>query len=277
MGVSIGRLFGCRPASSRLPVHSIVLLFLGTVLLSPCTAQQSPRRDPSAIAFLSQAVSAAGGTTNLSAIQDYAASGTITHYWDSKAEEGQVTVKARGLTQFRLDSKISEGTWSFIVNNGSGRLVVPSGKVTQIAGHNSLNVGSLTWPILAVNLALLDETTTVIDKGLVQLGNERVREIHVQKNFKTDPNGILSKLTQKNYWFDASTLVLVRVEDQRHPDNDALHGALTHTLDFRDFHTVDGALVPFSVVEKVADQETWKIQLATMSLNAGLSDSDFQF
>jgi outer membrane lipoprotein-sorting protein len=226
---------------------------------------------------LSQAVSAAGGTTNLSAIQDYAASGTITHYWNRKAEDGQVAVKARGLTQFRLDSNVSEGTWSFIVNNGSGRLVVPSGKVTQIAGHNSLNVGSLTWPILAVNVALLDQTTTVIDKGLVQLGNEQVRRIRVQKNFKTDPNGILSKLTQKEYLFDASTLVLVRVEDQRHPDNDALHGALTHTLDFGDFHTVDGALVPFLVSEKVADQETWKIHLMSVSYNTGLSDSDFQF
>ena len=267
----------CLPSALRFYASLVTVLLFTALFSHSVVAQQPSRRDPSAIAFLSQAVSAAGGTANFSAIQDYAASGTITHYWNNRTEDGQLTLKARGLTQFRLDSNVSKGTWSFIVNNGSGRLVVPSGKVTQIAGHNLLNVGSLTWPILAVNAALLDQTITVIDKGSVQLGNEQVRRIDVQKNFNVDPNGVLSKLTEKDYFFDASTLVLVRVEDERHPDNDALHGALTHTLDFRDFHTVDGALVPFWVSEKVADQKTWKIQLTSLSCNTGLSDSDFQF
>jgi hypothetical protein len=233
-------------------------------------------RNPSAIAFLSQAVSAAG-VRSTPAIQDYMSSGIITHHWANKREDGQLTLKARGLTQFRLDSNVSEGTWSFIVNNGSGRLVVPSGKISNIASHNTVNVGSLTWPILAVNAVLLDGTTTVIDKGLVRLNNEQVRQIHVEQNFTIDPNSILCKLTQRDYFFDTSTLALVRVEDERHPDNDAVHGALLHVLDFWDFRAVNGVLVPFSIREKVADQETWKIQLTSASFNAGLPDSDFQF
>lgn len=249
-----------------------------TIFVSACVvAQQKPERDPSAIMFLSQAVSAAGGRDNLGSIQDFTATGQITHYWHNKPEVGQLTVKAKGARQFRLDSNVSEGTWSLIVNGGVGEVVTPGGRLTQLPRQNTLNSGSLTLPILELNAALQDETTTVIDKGLIQLGNGQAHQIHVQKNPKGDPTGIFSRLSQRDYFFVPSSLALVRVQDFKHPDNDAVDGALTHVLDFGSFRAVNGVLVPFSVSEKIAGQQTFQIQLNSIEFNTGLSDSDFQF
>jgi hypothetical protein len=140
-------------------------------------AQQSPQRDASGITFLSQAISSAGGTALVRSIQDFTAQGTITHFWEDTPEQGNLTVKARGLGQFRLDSILPEGTWSFIVSNGAGELVLPDGTTNSIAYHNLLNVGSETLPISKVNAALPNPTATIIDLGLVQFGGGQARRI----------------------------------------------------------------------------------------------------
>jgi len=89
---------------SSLSLFAYVLVFLlSGCLAAPARGQQtSTRRDTSAIAFLTQVLTAAGGTAALSSVQDFTATGTITHNWDDNPEQGQLTVKARGLTQFRL-------------------------------------------------------------------------------------------------------------------------------------------------------------------------------
>jgi hypothetical protein len=239
--------------------------------------QEAPRRDSSAIAFLSQAASVASGGVDLGSIQDFAASGTITHFWGDSPKEGQLAVKSRGLSQFRLNSVLPEGIWSFIVDNGAGEIAFPNGRATAIAYHNHMNSGSLTWPILKVNAALQDHTATVIDMGLVRLGSGQAQQIRIQENFPSDPTGLFSKLTIRDYFFDSSSFLLLRVRDIEHPDNDAKNGALEHTVDFANYQAVNGMLVPFSISEKVGGQQTWQIQLSSITFNTGLSDSDFQF
>src|SRR5262249_28436914 len=101
--------------------RSVFPQIIGTVVfVSAVGLASGQQRDPSAIAFLNQAVNAAGTGGAISAVQDFTAQGSITHYWGENPEQGQLTVKSRGSSQFRIDSIIPEGTWSFIANNGNG-------------------------------------------------------------------------------------------------------------------------------------------------------------
>jgi hypothetical protein len=164
--------------------------------------------------------------------------------------------------------------WSFIANNGTGEIAFPDGTARPIAYHNLLNLGSLTWPILKINTALQDQTTTLIDMGVVQFRSGQAREIQIQQNLQSDPTGLFSKLTKSNFFFDPSTLALLEVQDFEHPDNNANGGAMIHTTDFANYQTVNGLSVPFSVIEAISGQQTWQIQLTSVVLNTGLTDSD---
>lgn len=255
-------------------LSAVVTVLLACVV---SVAAQGPQRDPSAIAFLSQAVTAAGGSSAIGPIQDFTAQGTITHNWDDNPEQGQLTVKSRGLSQFRIDSVVAEGTWSWVINGNSGQLAFPNGTLTPIPYHNTINVGNLTLPICEVNAALSDLTTSVIDMGTVQFGSGQAREIRIQQTFGSAPTGWRSKLTRRDYFFDPSSFSLLEVQDIEHPQNDGVNGPLKHVLDFSNYQTVNAVAVPFSVTETVAGQQTWTLQLSSIAFNTGLSDSDFQF
>lgn len=235
------------------------------------------QRDATAISFLNQAVTAAGGSSAISAIQDFTSQGTITHFWDDNPEQGQLTVKALGSGEFRIDSVLPEGTWSSIMANGVGELKLPDGTTQSLSPHNVVNMDDLTLPIVKVNAALLDQTQSIVDMGVVQFGSNQAREIGIQQNLRNDPSGVRSKLTRRYYFFDPSSLLLLRVQDITHPRDDMANGAGKATTDFANYQTVSGIQVPFSITEKVAGQQMWTMQLTSVAFNTGLSDVDFQF
>jgi outer membrane lipoprotein-sorting protein len=259
-------------------IADFVILFMSFVLVPVFgIAQQTPQRDASALVFLSQAVSAAGSSTNLTAIQDFTASGTITLFWGTQPPQGQLTVKSRGPMQFRLDSSLPQGAWSWIANNGNGEVVLPNTQPVPIYAQNCVNSGMLTWPIVRANAALQDQTTTVIDMGLVQYGNGQARQIRTQRNLQFDPIGFLSKLTQTDLFFDPSTVTLIALQDVKHPDRDAVNTPRTHSVSYGNYQNVNGVMVPFSIMETVDGQKTWQIQVSSIAFNTGLTDADFQF
>src|ERR1700694_1891739 len=104
---------------------TVILAFvLSSSLLLPTAAQQSPtlstqsvQRDPQALTILSQALSAAGGVASIAGLRDVTATGTITYFWADQQVPGSVTLKGRGLAQFRLDAILAAGPRSFVVNN----------------------------------------------------------------------------------------------------------------------------------------------------------------
>jgi hypothetical protein len=191
-------------------------------------------------------------------------------------EQGQLTVKSRGQSEFRIDSILPEGTWSFIVKSGSGELSLPNGTVDRIALQNTLNVGDLTLPILQLDRALSDSSTSIIDLGTVQFQSGSARQIRIQRTISSDLKaGVLSKLTQRDYFFDPSSYFLLEVRDMLHPNHDALNGASPHVVRFSQYQPVNGIAVPFSITETIDGQQTWSMQLSSIAFNSSLSDSDF--
>ena len=76
--------------------------------LSPVIAQTPVERDQQALAVLPQTIAAAGGLDLLGSIQDVTETGSVTYSW-SDSVTATVTIKGRGLKQFRADAALPNG------------------------------------------------------------------------------------------------------------------------------------------------------------------------
>ncbi|MGH9327769.1 MAG: hypothetical protein ACRD2B_13960 [Terriglobia bacterium] len=124
MAASAGALaFGQAPLNSPLELASPPQL--------PAVVSAS---DAQAEAALAQALNAAGGSELLATLQDFTASGTIAYSWAGKAAQGTVTLRGRGLDQFRLDAVLLGGTRSWAVSHGLGTFEKPVGAQTPVPG-----------------------------------------------------------------------------------------------------------------------------------------------
>ena len=258
----------------------VLSLFLALCSSPRLNSQQSPpapQRDPQALNILNQALAASGDATALSTVQDVTATGTVTYYWAGLQVQGTATARSRGISQFRIDAVLPQGVRSWAVSNGSGSLKEADGTLQPIPYYNALNLGSLTFPYFGIVAALQDSTTSVSDLGLVNVDGRQARQIHTQRNvdaFKYTQS-IVGNLMVKDYFIDPTTYQLLKVQDMAHPAQ-SLTGSYQHEISFSDYRSVNGLLVPFAISEKIADQETWTIQLNQISFNTGLTDSDFQ-
>lgn len=256
-----------------------MLFALGFLYVSAFVhAQQSstsspPKRDQQAISILSQCLQAAGGTQAISNIQDFTGSGTIT-YGDQA--QGSVTIKGRGLTQFRADANLPDGVHSWIVSNGLAFQRSPDGSTSPLSSQNAVKSPIATFP-LPYLLSILQNTSINISYGgLVTHDGTQVYDILVQKTLSpsVDPMNTVGDATKAHFFIDPKAMVIVSVQDSAFR-KDGGPGASAHEMQFSNYQTVSGLSVPFSISELIAGQKTATIQLTQVTFNSGLTDSDF--
>jgi hypothetical protein len=250
-----------------------LVLPLGVVGQS--TGPQAVQRDAQAITILTQAINVAGGSTALAAIQDFTASGQITYYWAGTEVQGAVVARGRGTGQFRMDATLPNGVRSWTVSNGVGSLKDVDGTVSSIPYSNTVNLRSLTFPLTYLASASSDASTSISYVGFEMKYGTQVHHIRLQKALAVDPGGVQGKLTQRDFFVDSSTFLVVGTLDTVHPMSDS-RAASPHEIRFADYRNVAGALVPFAITEYYGGQPVSLIQLSQVTFNKGLTDSDFQ-
>jgi len=265
-----------RPASLRPFLAAVCCCLFSSSVFA---AQGTPQRDATALSFLKQVLTAAGGSSVVGGITDFTASGSITYSWAGASVQGNATIKSRGAGQFRIDSQMPGGTWSMIVSNGAGVLNLPDGTGSAIAYLNTLNVGNLTLPIIRIYAATQDTSATVIDDGIVPLGSGQAHQITIQQNLSStvDPTGQFSRDTKRDYFFDPSSFLILQVQDTDPSNNAAVNWGFQHVVGFSNYQLSNGISVPLSISESVNGQSTWSLGLTSVTFNSGLIDSDFQF
>jgi outer membrane lipoprotein-sorting protein len=254
-------------------------------LAAPVLAQQNQQppnappviqRDPEALNIVNLALSAAGGAQAVASVQDFTATGTITYYW-AKQEVGNVTLKGRGNGQFRMDAFLPEGLQTILVSNGTGSVLHANGETETIQSHNAINLGSLTFPFAYLLTVAQDSTISATYVGLETVGGRQVQHLHTQKVFPNQNNltTLWSRLTTRDFYFDAASFQLVMTRDLFHPANRSTVDYV-HEIQFADFRNMNGVLVPFSIEEFVMGQHRSSIQLDKIGFNSSLTDSDFK-
>lgn len=261
-------------------VALLVVLSLLPVSLVAQQRQQAPAvpvRDQQAITVLSQALQSAGGLPTIATILDFKASGNVTYFWAGEEVAGTTTVKGRGVDQFRIDSAVSSGTYTLLVNNRSGQLKDIKGKTTPITFANAANKGNLIFPLAEIASRLQDTTVGVTYVGLTTFEGQQLHQVSTRRILTTDTGRgqLLNTLTTRDFFIDPQTFQVVATLDKEHPEGkDQIE--FPHMMFFSDYRPVNGILVPFSITERVAGQKTWTIQISQIAFNNGLGDIDFQ-
>ena len=237
----------------------------------------TPARDQQAVSILAQSLNASGGLTAIASLLDFKATGSVIYFWAGEEVTGTTIIKGRGTNQFRIDSALSSGNYTLIVNKGSGELKDVRGRTTPIAFANAVNKGNLIFPLAEITARFNDVTVGITYIGLTTVDNHQLHQIRTRRILTSDTGQgqLINKLTTRDFFIDPQTFQIVATLDMGHPDDKA-QVDFPHEMLFSDYRTINGILVPFSITERIAGQKTWTIQLNEISFNTGLGDTDFQ-
>lgn len=275
---------GRRPQNRRQVLMWCLPFFFCHLLWGTRCLAQSPAPDssPQAIAVLQQALSASGNADSATRVRSFVATGTATFFLPGpvfpqvQQVQGGATIRAQGSDQFRLDANLPGGIRSIARNRHAGTRKEEDGRYSDIPVHNTVSRGGSSFPYLPIAAALSDSTMTISYVGLVASGTQRAHQVRIVKNFPAhqDPTGLMSRLSQTDYFVDSQTNLVIKTADAVHPRQTATWDYPRETL-FESYRTFNGVAVPTLVREKIAGQTTWEFRLAGISFNPTLNDSEF--
>jgi hypothetical protein len=258
----------------------VFALLSASLAFSPKLAGQTTApapKDPQAVSVLTQALTSAGGVSAVSAIQDFTATGNVTYYWANQQVAGAVTVKGRGMTQYRIDVQLNPGTRTAVVDNGAAWIKEADGSVRQLLSQHSENAGGVCFPYQQIAAALTNSSVSITDLGTIAEDGQQFRGIRLQDTVAAsgDPLGVRTKLGQTDLLIDPNSFLVLRIRDSV-PGRSLTGPRVSHEMIFSDYGQVNGVQFPFSVTQTIGHQPTDTIQFSQVNFNTGLSDSDFQ-
>jgi len=269
-----------RAAHSLLPPAWVSIIAALALWVVPGIAQGTDpgnnQTTSQGVTVLTQSLNASGAANQQSPVQSFTASGTITFFWAGQQVQAPATILMHGSSQFRLDASLPGGTRSVAVSGNTGARKAEDGTLTPIPLHNTISMGGTSFPYLSIAAALADSTLTVSDVSLVDSGDQQLQKVRVTKNFSADqdPNGIVAKLSQTDYFVDPKTNLVVKVADVTHPIQ-TLTEDYPREMEFESYSVVSGVAVPTVVRERINGQKVWEFSLSSISFNTNLTDADF--
>ncbi|MGC2887529.1 MAG: hypothetical protein WB627_00565 [Candidatus Acidiferrum sp.] len=265
----------------RIPRFAPVFVCLLVVLSasaqqSPSPTAQAPARDPQAIGILNQAVTAAGGVTALDTVQDVAASGTVTFNWADQPVSGSVTVKGRGIGQYRLEANLQSGPETWAVNNGQAFRKDANGTLLLRPFH-APTFENVVFPVAIAIEALGDPTTSVAYVGLETRNGTQVQHLRIIKSIASDLDitGVTRRAATTELFVDPNSFQIRSLVGVAF-SIDRVSVTCPREIQYSNYQTANGILIPFSITELIAGQQTLSIELNQVTFNSNLSDSDFQ-
>ncbi len=261
-------------------IRSIVFL----TVIATCTSLLSqvlpkpPQRDPMLLDVLARVVNAAGGAQALAAVHGLTESGEITFHW-GEGHAGPVRIQAIGGNHFRMEADLPEGRRTWLVNDGNGTRKEADQKPLPLSGENPVSLGNLTFPIAQIAAVLGDARTDISLVGIEKRDGRSIYRLRVKGRLGLCSKPISSLPVVKDLLIDALNFSILSVEDRPFQTYE-FGGKPSHkpsrAVEFSDFRTVTGVLVPFSISMKVMGQPTLSIHLTSVAFNNDLSAADFK-
>ncbi|SRR5713101_6761767 len=237
----------------------------------PLTAPPPVTKDAQAVSIVTQALVAAGGIPAITGITDYTGTGNITYHLGVDQDvQGSVTVRGKGLNQFRLDANLPSGVRSE-ATDGFSTIRNEDGSVKKLRTQPPLYPARLALPYLQLRAALISRGLSLSYKGSADIDGRSLQDIQIQRILPGGPGQTraISDYLTIDFFIDPSTLQVVLMQD-------AVPYHQVRQIRYGDFRPVSGVVVPFSIGETIMGQNTWLIHLDQMRFNPGLQDSDFQ-
>ncbi len=252
---------------------AVVLLFASNL-----AAQQTATTSTQGAAILQKALAALAPTTR---ITDVTLSGTAHRIAGSDDESGTVVIRALAGTGARIDLTLPAGPRTEIRNTSAATIAGswsgPDGVSHSISDHNLLT-DPAWFPAFTIASLLSAQNPNVIYVGPETRGGNAVQHISVSKPspFPTPPGGVsVEHLTQVDFFLDSTTLLPLAITFNTHPDKNP-NLDIGIEIQFSDYRTVEGSLIPFHVSKLVNNSPALDLQFNSAILNSGLSATAVQ-
>lgn len=254
-------------------------LFCLILIPFPIWAQQTSTASAQGVALLQQSLAALAGAKP---IADVTLTGTARRIAGSDDETGTAVLKALATGEARMDLGFPAGplseVWVNSVNGQSGKWIGPDGKSHALSLHNLLTDSSWFFPALTLNRWLSTPGYAISLVGQESRNGQAVQHVTVSLVASTLPAGVsatFQHLSQMEIFLDSGSGLPVALTFNTHPDNNLL---LDIPVEIRlsDYRAVNGAQVPFHVEKYLNNGLILDLHFDAVTLNTGLSVSDFR-
>jgi hypothetical protein len=232
------------------------------------TLQQGPRRDPQAWAIVQNAFAAMGGVSSVSTIQNVVVQGTSQDTSpDGSAESSSFTWTSAG-RDFRFENNATTGG-HVLVSNGGNPQDLRDGTwfpVTPVMARVNL---PYHIPALALLIEADNPAYSFIYVGTTALNGRAA--IHIQT--RNDSDQVQSLYSPQDWYFDPTNGLPMRVEYQS-PLLPNRKGFLPASIDFGNFCSVSGILVPFQL-NMTYGPITFTATVNSVAFNSAIDPSNF--
>lgn len=245
----------------------------GVVMPEPINA--TGRQDATAIAEI-RLYRAAVGATSWS---DMEGIGEITaNAVDSRGEKSSrpATLWISGDGGYRLDIETPQGTRSVRIEGGYGAIEDANQHRKPIDVRNAAN-GLVSFPQL-LSAAFLATGTELVDDGMATVDGVQLHRVSLQRPLPGNVLGANGKpaMTVTDFYFQPQTHLLVKSAGAI-VGLDVTPARYLQVITYGDYRAVNGMQIPFQYQETIDGQLVWTLQLNQVSLNQGVSQTEFHF
>ena len=241
-----------------------LVLMIGLVATASA-AVHSPERAPVAISTLQSAIAALGGSNAVAAIQDCILTGSILN-GDGTSKTFNWTVAG---SEFRIETTDANGGSNVFLSGHGSPAWVLNGNTSPV----NYQVARANLPFYLPPYVLFQELNNPIYTfkyvGVVVQNGKNVVQVHISDD--SDPVGTL--VTPQEWYFDPVSFLPLRVQ-YREPANENAANYLNGTFDMSQFVSLNGVLVPSTVVYS-DDGTTEVITIGAVTFNSGVPPSVF--
>ena len=240
------------------------------------TAPPAPIKDPQAVALIQQSLAVMGGAQALS-LNDCVATGKVEIFHpDGTGVTWPIVKKSKGAKMVRTELQRIDGTHLRIVNNGTGALQNPDGKVRPEFSNNTVAERIEHIPALSILSEWQSPDTEVRYVRSDTLNAAPVQVVAVSFIPTSDPQWVAfyRSTTQTLFYIDQATNLVGKIEYRNFAYNDSNSSEKVELI-FDDYRLVNGVQVPFVQTLYADGHLGSKLTLTGVLFNAGLTDSEF--
>lgn len=252
-------------------VLSILLILSCSPRLNSQQSATSPPRDSQAVAAVQKAIAALGATA-LSQIRDASVQGTVQLLPASANRSLSVVWEdawGNGAPSFRRESHVG-GSVSVLVS-GNGQPVDSQGGVaTKVPQHVAFSCAAVHLPGIILAAQLNNPAYSFKFVETTALNGQPA--IHIESALTADP--VTSAVSLQDWYFDTSSGLPLRVDYRIVTSADPLNPGIA-SMQFANFQSVSGILVPFRLTETGLAGEQDVVTITSVTFNSGLSPSEF--
>lgn len=258
----------------RISCLAFAVMFLVVPGALPQSSSQPATSNPQAVSLANQALAALVGARQVS---DVTLTGTATRTAGTDVETGNITLKALGYGDARLDLSSSGGTRSEVrnVSNGPGGFWIGlDGASHALAAHNCMTDAAWFFPALSILSQLSNANLVASYVGPETRAGGNVYHIQLSIQPPGDTTGMPQRLSAEDVYLSAPTFLPVAVVFNTHPDDDALTNIAVE-VDFSNYQNVNGVQIPFRIQKYLNGSLFLDTTVQSAAVNSGLTDSEF--